>query len=181
MRQLQTTRYRRVIARAPPVSHHHGMRGIQATLGSVVMAGVIAVGCGTTQPPLSEIRSGPDGLRTFTWTLEAGGVPILCNASAALSPLTGILRGDAAASAQPVWLEAESGRRLSIIWPAGFAVQFEPRAALRNEVGGVVARDGDRVRLHQVPVEGHAGTYEDPYVASGVVFGGCYPYITNSG
>ena len=150
---------------------------MQNRLAAALVAVLVAIGCGNTQPPVSVIASGPDGLRTFSWVREAGGVPVLCNASAAANPVVGVFRGDPARSAQPVWLEAGSGRPLSVVWPAGFTIRFEPMATLRNEVGGVVARDGDEVRLGQVQAEEHAGTFEDPYVASGVVFGGCYPYI----
>jgi hypothetical protein len=159
------------------MSRSAALRGVVLVAGAFA-AVLVAAGCGTPQQPQSEIQTGPDGLRTFTWTRETGDVPILCNASAAVDPVTGVLRGDPSASAQPVWLETGSGRRLSVIWPAGFSVRFEPLAELRNESGDAVARDGDRVRLSQVGAHDNAGTFEDPYIASGDVFGRCYPYIT---
>jgi hypothetical protein len=154
--------------------------GLKWRSAAVALAVSLAAACAATRPPLSVIQSGPDGLRTFTWVREAGGAPVLCNAAAAVNPVTGVLRGDPAASAQPLWLETGSGRRMSVVWPAGFTVRFEPDATLRNENGTVVGRDGDRIRLPQVGAQEHAGTFEDPYVASGLVFDGCYPFFSGN-
>ncbi|MEO8468528.1 MAG: hypothetical protein ABI573_02545 [Chloroflexota bacterium] len=99
---------------------------------------------------------------------------MLCNLAAALPPVTGALEG-APADPELVWLRSATGQRLSIAWPAGFVVQFEPEAVLYDEHGVVVARAGDLVKLTQVFDGAHAGTPEDPYLASGLLFAGCYP------
>lgn len=108
-------------------------------------------------------------LRTFVWSDQ-----VLCNAAAAVPPVTGALEGDPA-DPDLVWLRGTTNQRLSIAWPAGFAVRFEPEAALYDERGVVVARAGDIVKLGQVFVGAHAGTPEDPYLTAGIVFEGCYP------
>ncbi len=112
--------------------------------------------------------SGPQ-LRTFAWSDH-----VLCNAAAAVSPVTGALEGDPA-DPELVWLRSDTGQRLSITWPAGFAVHFQPEAALYDDHGVVVARAGNTVKLTQVFIGAHAGTPEDPYLASGLLFAGCYP------
>ena len=117
------------------------------------------------------ITTGADGLRTFTW--PSG---VLCTAARAINPVTGTLRGGQGAP-EPVWLEAEDGSRLSVVWPAGFGVRFQPAAELHNQRGERVARDGALVRLGQVGTESAAGTFDDPFVASGLALGGCYPYL----
>jgi hypothetical protein len=95
------------------------------------------------------------------------------------NPLVGTLEGQAGAR-EPVWLRADDGRHLSVVWPADFTVRFEPNAVLRNEHGSVVAGAGERTRLDQVRPEEHAGTYDDPYIASGILLGGCYPFVSSN-
>lgn len=126
----------------------------------------IVAGCGL----VGNIRTGEDGLRTFDWGAPFSG----CPAFAAVRPVTGTLRGGEG-EREPVWLEAADGRRLSIVWPAGYRVDFAPGATLYDERGMAVAREGDTVELGQVNVETAAGTYDDPYVAKGILFDGCYP------
>ena len=60
------------------------------------------------------------------------------------------------------------------MWPAGFTVSFGPDAALRDERGRVVATAGANVELSQVDAFGNTGTFGDPYIASGILFDGCY-------
>ncbi|HEX9549716.1 MAG TPA: hypothetical protein VF971_01335 [Candidatus Limnocylindrales bacterium] len=50
-------------------------------------------------------------------------------------------------------------------------------AALHDESGLVVTRQGELVELSQVEWDSSAGTYEDPYIASGILFDRCYPYV----
>jgi hypothetical protein len=63
---------------------------------------------------------------------------------------------------------------MSIVWPEGFTVRFEPLAVLRDENGAIVARDDSSVTLGHVSLTEAAGTFDDPYIASGLVFDGCY-------
>jgi hypothetical protein len=152
----------------------------QATILAWLVALVLA-GCGLLpqpQPPNhSVIRRGPDGLRTFTVVREDDRTPLLCTLGAALPPVEGVLRGDQRDDVEPIWLERPDGRRMSIVWPEGFTVRFEPLAVLRDENGAIVARDGSSVTLGQVSLTEAAGTFDDPYIASGLVFDGCYIYL----
>ena len=91
--------------------------------------------------------------------------------------LGGTLEGQAGAR-EPVWLRADDGRQLSAVWPAGFTARFEPLAALYKELGVVVVREQQEVELGQVNRDSAAGTYDEPYIASGVVFARCYAYGT---
>ena len=129
-----------------------------------------------SEPP-GVIGIGADRLRTFTWPADQDGAPVACPAFAAAHPVSGILRGVAGDPQEPIWLEGQSGTRLSIVWPAGFTASFEPDAVLRDEGGDVVATAGARVELSQVDAFANTGTYGDPYVASGILFDGCYPFL----
>ncbi len=155
------------------MSRTHRSRGAAA----VVLVALILAGC-SSGPTFtrSEIGTGPDGLRTFTWPSESDGGHRLCTLGAAVHPVSGVLRGDRDDSQEPVWLEGHAGTRLSIVWPAGFTVSFEPEAVLRDEAGTVAARAGTIVDLGQVDAMLHAGTFGDPYIAAGLLFDGCYPF-----
>ena len=138
---------------------------------------VTIVGCGPGASPItpggSPITVGADGLRTFAVTTSYKGGPILCTAGGAIPPLVGTLTGRAGAR-EPVWLSLADGRTVSVVWPHGFTARFEPGATLYNDRGERVATDGDRVELGQVSRDSHAGTYDDPFIASGIMFDGCY-------
>ena len=47
-----------------------------------------------------------------------------------------------------------------------------------NELGEVVARQGQKVELSQTRWDEGAGTFENPYIAHGLVFGRCYSYVS---
>jgi hypothetical protein len=148
------------------------------TVAGLLIA-VSALACDFSRPR-SQIVTGPDGLRTFTWFTEMpGGGPLLCTAAAAVDPVHGTFEGEAGAR-EPVWLRDDDGRQLSVVWPAGFSARFEPLAALYNEHGVVVVRERQEVRLGQVSRGGASGAYDNPYLASGIVFDGCYPYSSGT-
>lgn len=74
----------------------------------------------------SVISTGPDGFRTFAVVRSnPDGSPVACAAFARTNPVAGILEVQAGAR-EPVWLRADDGRRLSVVWPAGFTVRFDP-------------------------------------------------------
>lgn len=102
------------------------------------------------------------------------GPCVACPAFARTNPVAGILEGQAVAR-EPVWIRAADGRDLSVVWPAGFTVRFEPAAAVYTDRGTLVGRAGDRIVLGQTGWSDAAGTFDDPYFASGLIFGGCYP------
>jgi hypothetical protein len=123
----------------------------------------------------SQIVTGPDGIRTFTFQQSHGDVHIACASFGLEDPVSGTFQG-AQGGVEPAWIETEDGRRLSVIWPAGFTVRFEPLAALYNERNEPVVRARQGVTLGQTRWDDAAGTLEDPYLAQGAVFGGCYPF-----
>jgi hypothetical protein len=98
-----------------------------------------------------------------------------CDAFAVDNPVTGRLEGDPANPLEPVWLRDGDGTRLSIVWPEGFRVRFEPAATLYDAAGRVAARAGDIVTFVQVSPDEVGGSVDDPYYAAGIVFDGCYP------
>ena len=151
---------------------------VRLNLTAFVLAAALA-GCSFPQPaPRSVISTGPNGLRTFSWVTEVDGSPLVCPAFGLVHPVSGILRGDPDDRQEPIWLEGNAGTRLSVVWPAAFTVSFEPDVVLRDESGVVVASANDRVELGQVDAFAHAGTFGDPYIASGILFNGCYPFLT---
>ena len=142
-------------------------RTIGAALPLVVA--LLVAGC-ATHPVVS---TAADGLRTFAVIRNADGSSPPCAAFGLGDPVSGILRGQAGAP-EPVWLETGDGRRLSVVWPEGFTVRFEPEAVVMSDRGTVVGRAGDRITLDQTRPSDAAGTFADPYLASGLVFGDCY-------
>ncbi len=124
----------------------------------------------------SRISTGPDGLRTFTIARAPDGGPLLCPAFGIIDPVHGTL-GGAQGGREPVWITTDDGRDLSVIWPAGFSVRFEPDPALYSDGGVRIATAGQPIELGQTTWTSATGTYDDPYLASGLVFGGCYPFV----
>ena len=150
------------------------MRTLQRPL-LVLSAMLLVAGCAAA-PQRSVIRIQPDGLRTFTVIRQTRGVDVLCPAFAAVDPVSGELRGDPTVSPEKLWMERD-GQRISVVWPEGFSLRFEPDAGLYDEHGSRVGHEGDVVTLDQVNVADHRGTFDDPYIAQGIVFGGCYPFL----
>ena len=124
----------------------------------------------------SRIVTGPDGMRTFSPVLEVGGSPMLCAAFGLVDPVKGRLTGQMGAR-EPVWLETDDGRTLSVVWPAGFTARFEPGAALYRDSEARIAGEGEIVELSQTTWDSAMGTFDDPYMASGLVFNGCFPFV----
>ena len=140
---------------------------------TTLLLAMVVAACGVVgrQPG---VLTGPDGLRTFTVARAAEGTSVLCTLGLAAHPLTGTIAGDAV-DPERVWLVGPEGNRISIVWPEGFSVRFEPIVVLYDAGGQPVARAGAAVTLDQVDVEERAGTAADPYWASGFVFDACYP------
>ncbi len=78
---------------------------------------------------------------------------------------------------ESVWIKADDGQQISVVWPQGFSVRFEPDAVLYDDRGKRVARAGERIELGQVRQGDHAGRFDDPYIASGILFDGCHPFM----
>jgi hypothetical protein len=107
-----------------------------AGLASVMLVTAAIAGCGAIPrqtPAPGELIPGP--ILTFPWATEKDGIPILCNAAGAVERVEGIFEGDPGRSSGVAWLRAPDGRRLTVAWPAGFTVRFEPMAVLYNEQG----------------------------------------------
>jgi hypothetical protein len=141
---------------------------------AVLAASFLLTVAGCSAHPV--ISTGPDGLRTFAVVRNPDGSSVACAAFGLTNPVAGILEGQAGAR-EPVWLHAHDGRHLSVVWPAGFTVRFEPDAAIYTDRGTLVGRAGDRIVLGQTRPGDAAGTFDDPYFASGLVFGECYPVL----
>lgn len=125
-------------------------------------------------PPAASPSDAPTtgtALRTFPLWEGAD-----CDAIGVDNPVIGRLEGDPEDPQEPVWLTRADGTRLSVVWPVGFSVRFEPEATLYDEQGRVVARAGESVELGQVSVTKAKGSFEDPYYAAGILFEGCYPH-----
>lgn len=157
------------------------LRVHRAWLAATMSLAVLAVaGCASNHSPITAapnpITAAPNGLRTFSVIHEMNGNPVVCPAFGLVNPVVGTLEGNASDKREPVWLKSADGRRLSVVWPQGFTVRFEPDAVLYNDQGKVVARAGQRTELSQTRAEEHAGTFDDPYIASGLLLGGCYPF-----
>lgn len=97
------------------------------------MLALVLAGCAAaprqTLPPVSLI---PGPILTFPWAREQVG----CPAFAAVDPLHGIFEGDPTRSSQAAWLRSPGGRELTVAWPEGFSLRFEPSAALYDEQAG---------------------------------------------
>jgi hypothetical protein len=57
------------------------------------------------------------------------------------------LRGDAAKSGTPIWVEDPSGHAYTIEWPNGYTARFDPGLTVLDAKGAVVARAGDVLDL----------------------------------
>jgi hypothetical protein len=128
-------------------------------------------------PALSVITANADGLRTYTVVHEVDGVVLTCGLHNVEPHVIGVFAGDPMGDPERSWLRIDDGRQLSVVWPEGFTLTFEPDATLRNEIDQVVARAGDRIALDQVSPDSAAGTLDDPYIASCHVFGRVYVYL----
>jgi len=49
--------------------------------------------------------------------------------------------------AEPVWAEADRGKRLGVLWSAGFSADDDGRPVVVGPKGEVVARDGERIEI----------------------------------
>jgi hypothetical protein len=111
---------------------------------------LVLVGCAGTG---TRISRGPDGL--LTWTSDTAE----CQAAISGPPI-GTLQG-AANDVERVWVVAPDGRRLSLVWPGGFTVRFEPDAVLYGPTGVAVARTGDPIDINRAAPE-QGATPDDP-------------------
>jgi hypothetical protein len=100
--------------------------------------------------------------------------PGRCDSIGVDNPVYGRLDGSAAELDDPVWLVAPDRSRLSIVWPNRFVAVFDPDLGLRTDSGELVARQGEAV-MFQVGRAEAAGTFEDPYYASGSLVAGEFP------
>lgn len=116
----------------------------------LLLLALVLVGCAGTG---TRITRGPDGL--LTWTSDAAE----CQAAISGPPI-GTFQG-AANDAERVWVMAPDGRRLSLVWPGGFTVRFEPDAVLYGPSGVAVARAGDPIDINQAAPE-QGATPDDP-------------------
>jgi hypothetical protein len=148
-------------------------------LVAITLISFVAQACvlGSVGEPRSRIETSADGLRTFTYFHERDGHPVACGAYALADPVHGTFEGEVRAR-EPVWIKTDDGRQLSVVWPSGFAVRFEPNPVLYNELGKPVAWAGEPTELSHTEWDEASGTFDDPYIAHGAAYKGCYPYLT---
>src|ERR1035437_80413 len=113
----------RVVRRAYPVAPVTLLVAVAILVVALLVAACIAH---------SVISTGPDGFRTFAVVRNPDGSSVACAAFARTTPVAGILEGQAGAR-EPVWLRADDGRHLSVVWPAGFTLRFAPDAAIYTD------------------------------------------------
>jgi hypothetical protein len=131
---------------------------------------------GGLHPPPSVITTNPDGLRVYSWVSEWRGVLMSCGGNIRTG-LKARLEGRSDDTTESVWLRANDGRKLSVVWPAGFTVSFDPDAVLWNDRGAMVARATDVVHLMDVHFDDASGTFDDPYIAHGGILDSCYSFF----
>src|SRR5450759_1570513 len=127
-------------------------RGLRRWAAAIWVVALLVAACAVH----SVISAGPDGLRTFAVIRNPDGSSVPCAAFGLTNPVAGILQGQAGGR-EPAWLQAQDGRHLSVVWPAGFTVRFEPDAAIYTERGTLVGRAGDRIVLGQTHPRGASG------------------------
>lgn len=126
---------------------------------------LVVTGCGLVSPGFSV---GAGGIRTFP--LRDG---VMCEAYGLVDPVGGRLV-PGTDPREPAVLETPDGRTVSVVWPEGFSLEPGPPMVLRDDRGREVAREGQGVVLAQTRADDAAGTWDDPYLASGLIFQGCY-------
>ena len=104
--------------------------------------------------------------------VDENGVERACDSIGVEDPVIGTLAGELGGTPDSIWLAGRPGP-LHVIWPAGFTARFSPAAELLDASGQVVAVEGDLIEL-QVASDTAEGTVERPYVADGILLGGCY-------
>ena len=87
----------------------------------LIMAFVFG-GCSAGSPPLPSGAVAVPTDENLVSSAESAqsGMHILCNLSAAVPPVVGLLAGDHSDPAWPVWLQAADGHPMYIRWPRGF-------------------------------------------------------------
>lgn len=100
--------------------------------------------------PSPSLRPEPSGvafaLSTFPWASTLDGAPVACDTIGVLDPVYGHLAGSLTGDGpNVVWLDAQDGSELLIVWPDGFEARFDPTLVIYDQTGGVVARAGDAV------------------------------------
>lgn len=151
------------------------MRRIAVLAAMLLLAG--CAGAGSPAPSATasagSLPSLPAGalrepIRTFALYTPTAGSALACPAYLISPNISGALAGEPG-DPEHVWLVGPSGRRISVVWPAGFSLFFKPEATLYDGSGALFARAGDGILLGQVRAGSHAGTPADPYLAAGLI------------
>lgn len=126
---------------------------------------VLAVSCafgGLSVPVSDDVRRPPADVGCASW--------------AAGQPVRGILTLEEGEGSVATRIVSDDGVLQYVKWPSGFSARRDDGGdlALVDDRGTVLFRDGETVDLPQVDVRTHAGTIDDPYVASGIIGGQCW-------
>lgn len=99
-----------------------------------------------------------------------------CASWAAGQPLRGTLSLEAVDDDVDTRVAAEDGTQYHVVWPAGFKARPDENGnlVLLDDQGTELFADGDDIELPQVDRRMHAGTVDDPFIASGLFADQCW-------
>ncbi|HJP89081.1 MAG TPA: hypothetical protein VJ850_08615 [Candidatus Limnocylindrales bacterium] len=121
-----------------------GSRWIAPRPSSSLVAVALAIaitGCGTSyryENPTRPLGPGERWLPVFPVAMS-DGTQILCGGVGFVGNF--VLRGSAADPRQ-AWVIQPDGRRMELVWPAGYSARFTPQLEVLDETSQVVAREG---------------------------------------
>ena len=99
------------------------------------------VGCSSSPaPPTSEPSAVEFPLTEFTPTVLPGHT-----AACAPEPVNAILRASVTDPSKVWAVDATSGARFEVVWPADYRVRFDPNATILDADGNAVLHEGDPV------------------------------------
>lgn len=98
-----------------------------------------------------------------------------CASWAAGQPLRGTLQVESVDSVAETRV-VDGPNSYHVVWPAGFKARPDENGnlVLIDDQGNELFANGDEIELPQVDVRTHAGTAEDPFVASGLYANQCW-------
>jgi hypothetical protein len=120
---------------------------------------------------------GPGGLPIDSRVVSTTDFGRACPHFEIIPPLSGMIRIDLT-DRERAWLVESAGRRLSLRWPAGFAIAVSESPSIVDRRGRRVARDGSFLVFRQMGFGDASGMQDDPYVLIGQIGMDCYAPVT---